>query len=53
MESVFSRDPIHKVFDPMSSIDVHNTNYVMELKNREEIYTHRDFDGSLIEKSEI
>ena len=48
--TVFSRDPIHKVFDPMSSIDVHNTNYVMELKNREK-YNPQDFDGSLIEKA--
>ena len=41
--TIFSRDPIHKVFDPMSSIDVHNTNYVMELKNREK-YNPQDFD---------
>ena len=33
--SVFSKDPINKQMDPMSPIDVHNTNYVMELKNRE------------------
>ena len=49
-ETVFSKDPIHRVFDPMSSIDVINTNYVMELKNREK-YSPQDFDGSLIEKS--
>ena len=49
-ETVFSKDPIHRVFDPMSSIDVINTNYVMELKNREK-YNPQDFDGSLIEKS--
>ena len=48
-EKVFSRDPINKIFDPMSPIDVHNTNYVMELKNREK-YNPQDFDGSLIEK---
>jgi hypothetical protein len=34
-ETVFSRDPINKIFDPMSPVDVQNTNYVMELKNRE------------------
>ena len=49
-ETVFSRDPINKIFDPMSPVDVQNTNYVMELKNREK-YNPQDFDGSLIEKS--
>ena len=48
-ESVFSRDPINKIYDPMCPIDVQNTNYVMELKNREK-YNPEDFDGSLIEK---
>ena len=48
-ESVFSRDPINKIYDPMCPIDVQNTNYVMELKNRER-YNPEDFDGSLIEK---
>ena len=47
--SVFSKDPINKQMDPMSPIDVHNTNYVMELKNRE-AYTPERFNGSLIEK---
>ena len=47
--SVFSKDPINRVYDPMSPIDVQNTNYVMELKNREK-YNPQDFDGSLIEK---
>ena len=47
--SVFSKDPIHRVYDPMCPIDVQNTNYVMELKNREK-YNPQDFDGSLIEK---
>ena len=47
--SVFSKDPINKQMDPMSPIDVHNTNYIMELKNRE-AYTPERFDGSLIEK---
>ena len=28
--SVFSKDPIHRVYDPMCPIDVQNTNYVME-----------------------
>lgn len=48
-ESVFNRDPINKIYDPMCPIDVQNTNYVMELKNREK-YNPEDFDGSLIEK---
>jgi len=48
-ESVFSRDPINRIYDPMCPIDVQNTNYVMELKNREK-YNPEDFDGSLIEK---
>ena len=47
--SVFSKDPINKQMDPMSPVDVHNTNYVMELKNRE-AYTPERFNGSLIEK---
>ena len=47
--SVFSKDPINRVYDPMSPVDVQNTNYVMELKNREK-YNPEDFDGSLIEK---
>ena len=48
-ESVFSRDPINRIYDPMCPIDVQNTNYIMELKNREK-YNPQDFDGSLIEK---
>jgi len=48
-ESIFSRDPINRIYDPMCPIDVQNTNYVMELKNREK-YNPEDFDGSLIEK---
>jgi hypothetical protein len=48
-ESVFSKDPINRIYDPMCPIDVQNTNYVMELKNREK-YNPEDFDGSLIEK---
>ena len=48
-ESVFSKDPINRIYDPMCPIDVQNTNYVMELKNREK-YNPQDFDGSLIEK---
>jgi hypothetical protein len=47
--TVFSKDPINRVYDPMSPVDVQNTNYVMELKNREK-YNPEDFDGSLIEK---
>ena len=47
--SVFSSDPINKTNDPMHPIDVHNKNYIMELKNRE-AYTPERFNGSLIEK---
>ena len=32
--SVFSSDPVNKTNDPMNPIDVHNKNYIMELKNR-------------------
>ena len=49
-ESVFSRDPINRIYDPMCPIDVQNTNYVMELKNREK-YNPEDFDG-LVERME-
>ena len=31
--SVFSSDPVNKTNDPMNPIDVHNKNYIMELKN--------------------
>ena len=47
--SVFVQDPINKATDPMSPVDAHNTNYVIELKNREE-YASEIFNGSLIEK---
>jgi hypothetical protein len=47
--SVFVQDPIKKATDPMSPIDAYNTNYVIELKNRED-YSSETFDGSLIEK---
>ena len=47
--SVFSSDPVNKTNDPMNPIDVHNKNYIMELKNRE-AYTPERFNGSLIEK---
>ena len=33
--NIFAKDPISKVIDPMSPIDVHNNHYIMELKNRE------------------
>ena len=46
---VFSSDPVNKTNDPMNPIDVHNKNYIMELKNRE-AYTPERFNGSLIEK---
>ena len=48
--NIFAKDPISKVIDPMSPIDVHNNHYIMELKNRE-AYAPETFNGSLIEKS--
>ena len=47
--NIFAKDPISKVIDPMSPIDVHNNHYIMELKNREANATDT-FNGSLIEK---
>ncbi len=47
--NIFAKDPISKVIDPMSPIDVHNNHYIMELKNRE-AYAPETFNGSLIEK---
>ena len=46
---IFDRDPVQLLKESYSSIDVRNTNYIMELKNREKYGPH-DFDGSLIEK---
>ena len=48
-EKIFSRDPIILLKESYSSMDVRNSNYIMELKNREK-YGPNDFDGSLIEK---
>ena len=47
--NIFAKDPISKVIDPMSPIDVHNNHYIMELKNRE-AYAPETFNGSLREK---
>ena len=46
---IFDRDPVQLLKESYSSMDVRNTNYIMELKNREKYGPH-DFDGSLIEK---
>ncbi len=46
---VFSNDPCRKIHEEYSSVDVENSNYIQELKNRERYGPH-DFDGSLIEK---
>ena len=34
-EKIFSRDPIVLLKESYSSMDVRNSNYIMELKNRE------------------
>ena len=46
--NIFAKEPISKVIDPMSPIDVHNNHYIMELKNRE-AYAPETFNGSLLE----
>ena len=48
-KKVFSKDPLRVVSTAYYSLDVINSNYIKELKNREK-YTPEDFDGSLIEK---
>ena len=48
-EKVFTKDPLRVVSTAYYSLDVINSNYIKELKNREK-YTPQDFDGSLIEK---
>ena len=48
-EKVFSKDPLRVVSTAYYSLDVINSNYIKELKNREK-YNPQDFDGSLIEK---
>ena len=47
-EKVFSKDPL-RVVSTATTLDVQNSNYIKELKNREK-YNPQDFDGSLIEK---
>ena len=46
---IFFDDPCRKLHEEYSSMDIENTNYIQELKNRERYGPH-DFDGSLIEK---
>ena len=48
-EKVFNKDPLRVVSTAYYSLDVINSNYIKELKNREK-YNPQDFDGSLIEK---
>lgn len=46
---IFVNDPCRKIHEEYSSMDIENSNYIQELKNRER-YGPQDFDGSLIEK---
>ena len=46
---IFINDPCRKIHEEYSSMDIENSNYIQELKNRERYGPH-DFDGSLIEK---
>ena len=43
-EKVFSKDPLRVVSTAYYSLDVINSNYIKELKNREK-YNPQDFDG--------
>ena len=45
---VFMDDPCRKIQEEYSSMDIENTNYIQELKNRRVSPTR--YDGSLIEK---
>ena len=44
-EKVFSKDPLRVVSTAYYSLDVINSNYIKELKNREK-YNPQDSDGS-------
>ena len=48
-EKVFSRDPLRVIRETFSSIDVVNSNYIKELKNREN-YHSKAFNNWIIEK---
>jgi len=48
-EKVFKRDPLRVIRATFSSIDVVNSNYIKELKNREN-YHSKSFDNWIIEK---
>ena len=48
-QKVFSEDPILKSSDKLNSVDTYNSNYVLELKNREK-YSPFAFNGSFIEE---
>ena len=45
---IFFDDPCRKIHEEFSSIDIENTNYIQELKNRKN--SPERYDGSLIEK---
>ena len=45
---IFYKDPCRKIREEFSSMDIENTNYIQELKNRKN--SPERYDGSLIEK---
>ena len=45
---IFFDDPCRKIHEEFSSMDIENTNYIQELKNRKN--SPERYDGSLIEK---
>ena len=45
---IFFDDPCRKIHEEFSSMDIENTNYIQELKNRKN--SPQRYDGSLIEK---
>ena len=45
---IFFDDPCRKIHEEFSSMDIENTNYIQELKNRKN--APERYDGSLIEK---
>ena len=45
---IFYNDPCRKIREEFSSMDIENTNYIQELKNRKN--SPERYDGSLIEK---
>ena len=45
---IFYKDPCRMIKEQFSSMDIENTNYIQELKNRKN--SPERYDGSLIEK---